>query len=421
MTNSDQPAEPKTRLWLILLVTIAVQVLATFTTLSLAAIAPDVASGLGVSAELVGFQVSLIYLGAAAMSTVAGFQLRRWGPVRVSQASLVFCAMGAGLAVIPSLAAIAVGSLVIGFGYGMTNPAASELLLRSIPAHRRNLIFSIKQTGVPIGGVLAGLTAPTISQSFGWQWAPAVAAISCLLLVLSMQPLRAGWDADRDPAARLRERPFDAMTEVWRSLPLRWLSVSGFFYAAVQLCLATFVVTLLVTDAGFGLIAAGAVLAIVQAGGVVGRVAWGWAADRLGHSLVALIVMGGACIIGALLVMAVSADWSAAAIYILFALFGINALGWTGVFQVEAARYAAPDKLGAVIGGISAPAYGGVIVGPAVFSVAFAAIGSYTTTFALVALFAVLGMLSLAMVGRAAARDPRSVSAQFSTVTNTKE
>ena len=413
MTESHETGGSRTGLWLILLVTIAVQVLATFTTLSLAAIAPDVAAGLGVSPELVGFQVSLIYLGAAVMSTVAGFQLRRWGPIRVSQASLIFCAVGAALAVLPSLAAIAVGSLIIGFGYGMTNPAASELLLRLVPADRRNLIFSIKQTGVPIGGVLAGLTAPTISQSFGWQWAPAVAAISCFALVLLIQPLRTAWDADRDPTARFSERPFDAMTEVWKSPPLRWLSVSGFFYAAVQLCLATFVVTLLVTDAGFGLIEAGAVLAVVQAAGVVGRVGWGWVADRLGHGLAVLIIMGGACVTGALLVMAVSQAWGTAAIYILFALFGINALGWTGVFQVEAARYASPGKLGAVIGGITAPAYGGVIVGPAVFSIAFVAIGSYTTTFALVALFAVLGMLSLVMVRRAAVRNPRAVSAQF--------
>ncbi len=412
MTESREAAGSRAALWLILVVTIAVQVLATFTTLSLAAIAPDVATGLGVSPELVGFQVSLIYLGAAVMSTVAGFQLRRWGPIRVSQASLIFCTVGAALAVIPSLAAIAVGSLIIGFGYGMTNPAASELLLRLMPPDRRNLIFSIKQTGVPIGGVLAGLIAPTISQSFGWQWAPALAAISCFLLVLLMQPLRARWDADRDPKARFSERPFDALTEVWQSPPLRWLSVSGFFYAAVQLSLATFVVTLLVTDAGFGLIEAGAVLAVVQAAGVFGRVAWGWVADRLGHGLIVLLIMGGACVTGALLVMVVSGAWSVAAIYVLFTLFAINALGWTGVFQVEAARYAAPGKLGTVIGGITAPTYGGVIVGPAVFSLAFASIGSYTTTFGLVALFAVLGMLSLALVGRAAARNPR-VSAQF--------
>ena len=92
-----------TSLWLILLVTISVQVLATFTALSLAAIAPEVATSIKVSPELVGYQISLLYLGAAIMSTAAGYQLRRWGPIRVSQTSLIFCAVGAALAIIPSL------------------------------------------------------------------------------------------------------------------------------------------------------------------------------------------------------------------------------------------------------------------------------------------------------------------------------
>jgi len=292
----------------------------------------------------------------------------------------------------------------------MTNPAASELLLRMIPARRRNLIFSVKQTGVPIGGVLAGLAAPVISQSLGWQWAPAVAALACALLALALQPLRAAWDAGRDPTARLRERPFDAMSEVWRSPPLRWLSLVGFFYAAVQLCLATFTVTLLVHEAAMDLIAAGAVLAVVQAAGVAGRIGWGWLADRIGHSLGALLVMGAACIAGALLTMAVSPGWGMLAIYPLFALFGASALGWTGVFQVEAARHAPEGKLGAVIGGITAPAYGGVIFGPAVFSLAYGAVGAYTTTFGLVALFAALGMLALAFAGRAARRETRTTA-----------
>ena len=97
--ESSEINRTDSRLWIILLVTISVQVLATFTSLSLAAIAPDVADGLKISPELVGFQVSLLYLGAALMSTIAGFQLRRWGPIRVSQASLVFCVFGASLVV----------------------------------------------------------------------------------------------------------------------------------------------------------------------------------------------------------------------------------------------------------------------------------------------------------------------------------
>ena len=38
----------------------------------------------------------------------------------------------------------------------MSSPAGSEILQRFSPPPIRNLVFSIKQTGVPLGGVLAG-------------------------------------------------------------------------------------------------------------------------------------------------------------------------------------------------------------------------------------------------------------------------
>ena len=47
--ESSEINRTDSRLWIILLVTISVQVLATFTSLSLAAIAPDVADGLKIS------------------------------------------------------------------------------------------------------------------------------------------------------------------------------------------------------------------------------------------------------------------------------------------------------------------------------------------------------------------------------------
>ncbi|WP_417276298.1 hypothetical protein [Castellaniella sp.] len=49
-----------------------------------------------------------------------------------------------------------VGALLIGLGYGPITPA-----------HRMSFVFSIKQTGVPLGGVLAGLVVPGLAQWIG--------------------------------------------------------------------------------------------------------------------------------------------------------------------------------------------------------------------------------------------------------------
>jgi MFS family permease len=394
----------------LLAATTAVQVLATYTSYSIAAIAPDVAAGIGVSPELVGFQISLLYAGATLSSTTAGFQLRRWGPVRVSQASVGFAVAGALLAIWPSPAAIGVGSLVMGLGYGMTNPAAAHLLMQVAPAKTRSLIFSLKQTGVPLGGVAAGLVSPPISQAFGWQWALACAAAAGALLLVALQPLRRRWDAGRDPAARLTEHPFDGLVYVLRSRYFRWLSFNGFFYAAVQLSLGTFIVTLLVAETGMGLVAAGTVLATVQAVGVGGRVLWGWLADRTGDTLRIVVLIGAVSTLGALATTAVDGDWPHLAIYVLFAAFGAAALGWTGVVQAAIANASPPGRSGAVVGGVAVPTYAGVIFGPAAFSVAFGAIGSYAATFAVVALFAICGVACIlaAMRARTAAqRNPQ--------------
>jgi hypothetical protein len=55
-----------------------------------------------------------------------------------------------------------------GSGDGRTNPAAAEILTRLTPAHRRGL-FLIKQTGVPLGVGLAGLSLSLLLAFYSWQ------------------------------------------------------------------------------------------------------------------------------------------------------------------------------------------------------------------------------------------------------------
>ena len=71
-------------------------------------------------------------------------------------------------------------SALIGFSNAAANPAGAEVLQRFTPDARRNLVFSIKQAGVPLGGVIAGLAIPPLIEAFGWRTALVIAAAGAI-------------------------------------------------------------------------------------------------------------------------------------------------------------------------------------------------------------------------------------------------
>jgi MFS family permease len=144
----------------VLVITTTTQALTTLGALALAAVAPKAAADLAISPALIGYQVAVVYLGAMLSAPIGGGLVRRFGAMRTSQLALWLVAAGCALSALGTLASLAGGAFVMGLGYGGTNPAASHLLSRSPIARNMNLIFSIKQSGVPIGGVLTGMVVP---------------------------------------------------------------------------------------------------------------------------------------------------------------------------------------------------------------------------------------------------------------------
>lgn len=402
--TSDEHALPdklSRELWLLIVTLIIIQITVTFTSLTLAVSAPSVASAYGISTEFIGYQISLIYVAAAMTATTADYQLNRWGAIRISQISLLFSAVGAVFMVLPSLWFIILGSLLIGVGYGMTNPAASQVLMGSTPPHYRNIVFSLKQTGVPAGGICAGLIVPAINQYAYWQAAPLLGAVVCFLLIVLVQPMRRRWETPINVNVRLNLESFRGLKLCLTNRNLFWLSLVGLFFGGVQLCLVTFTVAMLVSQIGFTLIAAGAVLAALQMAGVTGRVVFGYAADKIISGQQALIFMSVINVAGALTIFYLDAGWPVWLIYLTFITFGSCALGWNGIIQAEAVSNAPLNHSGAVIGALSVPMFGGVIMGPAVFALLVSFTQSYTDAFLLLVLFASASLACLLML------DPR--------------
>lgn len=384
----------------VLVVTTSTQALTTLGALALTAVAPKAAADLGVSAALIGYQVAVVYLGAMVTAPIGGGLVRRFGPTRTSQLALWLVAAGCGLSAFGVLATLAAGALVIGFGYGITNPAASHLLSRVPTARNMNLIFSLKQTGVPIGGILAGILVPPLTLALGWQAALLVCAAILVALSLAMQRPRGAWDDDRDAAAHVFARPFESIAIVWRNPILRWLALASFVFSAVQLCLAGFLATYLVAEVGLALVVAGTVLAVTHTAGAAGRLAWGWLADRLRSGSAAMIVLGVLGMVGALATAAVSPQWPLVLVAAATALFGFCAMGWNGVFMAIIARQA-PKAIGAATGGSLTITYAGIVIGPAAFGALHDHGGvSYGAGFALLALVTALGVACIVQARR---------------------
>jgi MFS family permease len=218
---------------------------------------PTMTPAFGVSPLAVGHYVSLIFVGSIVGGALGGDFVMRYGPIRVHQAALVAGVLGMALMLAGSLVLAVLSALLIGVGSGASTPAASQMLRRSTPADRMNLAFSIRQTGVPLGGVLAGLFAPMLEARLGWQGALiAVVAVS-LPLVALLQPMRRTLDDARASSHRITLSSLADMPAAVRAAPgLGTLALVSVGFAAAQMSLTGYFVTYLHEHAGHSLVAA---------------------------------------------------------------------------------------------------------------------------------------------------------------------
>jgi MFS family permease len=370
-----------------LLATTVVQLLAAMALVTVPVLAPAAASDIGISAGLVGFFIAISYGVSMFASLASGALVMRYGAIRQSQASLVLCAAGLVCVATGRPYMLVAGALLIGAGYGPITPASSHILAKTTPPAMMSLVFSVKQTGVPLGGAAAGALVPPLVLWAGWRVAALAVAVACIAAAFLAQPLRRSMDADREPSRRLSMgSAASALRYTLRDAMLRRLALCSFCFAGIQLCLVTYLVTFLASKIGFSLVAAGLMLSVAQVGGVVARIAWGALADRSGRPMRLLgaiaVGMGAGAIATAAFTPASPMGWIAA----VCALFGATAIGWNGVFLAQVARFAPPGEASVATAGTLFFTYGGVLLGPTVFALLVEAGIGYAPAFVIMAI-----------------------------------
>ena len=146
----------------VLALTLVVQVLSSLVALSVPVLAPSIAAARSWDASLIGYYPGLMYLAALGICVFGLPVLNGFGPMMLSLVSVVVSAAGLAFMLAPVQGVLAAGVLVIGLGYGPVVPATSQVLGTATPPRYANLIFSLKQTGAPLGGLLAGLSVPAL-------------------------------------------------------------------------------------------------------------------------------------------------------------------------------------------------------------------------------------------------------------------
>ena len=378
-----------------LIATLAIQALVSMAVLTPPVFAALAAPEIGVSANGIGVYTSLVYAAACLSAAVSGGPIRRHGAIRLSQVCLVACAAGLALTASASLALVLGGAVLLGLGYGPVTPASSHILIRQTPPARRALVFSIKQTGVPVGGALAGILVPALVLALGWKGAALAAAALSVVVAVAVEPVRKSLDSDADPTARGERGVLAAIRLVLASPPLRRLALASLAFSAMQLCFSAFVVTFLTERVGLALVTAGAVMAAAQVAAIGGRILWGWVADRFLPTRQLLCLLGLVMAASAAALSLVTASWPVGAIAAVTVVLGASGLGWNGIYLAEVATLAPPGSAGLVTGGALSLTFLGIVIGPALFSLVVEASGSYRPAFLAVACFAAIAALAV--------------------------
>jgi MFS family permease len=276
------------------------------------------------------------------------------------------------------------GAFVVGLGYGPTTPASSVILVRAAPPALFSLTFSIKQTGVPAGGALAGAIVPALILALGWQWGAIAIGLACFALAILIAPVRARYDTGLNPRAPVSlAAVFAPVGLVARAPRLREMAVTGLVYGGVQITLVTYLVTFLTDDFALTLVFAGIVMAVSQVASVAGRLAWGVLADRALARRTMLGLLGLGMGASAIATLAAGPGWPAWLLFVFAAVFGATAVGWNGVFIAEVARIAPAGKVSEATGGCLFFTFLGVVVTPLLFNLVLHAGGGYALAYAL--------------------------------------
>jgi MFS family permease len=359
-------------------------------------LAPVATEALEISPEWIGYFISIVYVAGMIAALLSGNFIVRYGAIRISQIGLAFCSLGLVLVASGNLALLVAGAVIMGVGYGPISPASSHVLARTTSSGRRSLTFSIRQTGNPLAGFLAGLVIPVLVVLTGWQISLLLVAALLLTFVWVAQPFRQELDNDRIASSSFSlSQITEPIRLVFVNRELRELAIVSFVYCGIQMILTSYLVTYLTLEINISFVAAGFILAVTQLASVFARVFWGWVADRFFSPRQVMVILGVIMAICSMITGLLTKTWSFGLIISVMSVFGASAIGWNGVYMAEVARVSPPGLIASTTGASLFFTYLGGIACPSGFAYVIMATESYQYGFIIFGVLALVTSLNL--------------------------
>lgn len=342
-----------------------------------AVLAPLIILELHADPSWVGVYFGLVAIAALIGQLGSGGFIIRHGAIRMSQMALLSTGGGMAVAVIGGAAGFVLSALVGNAIAAVATPASSHLLGRWAVRRYAPFAFSITQTAIPAGILLAGSLGPRLAQHIGWRGTMLISAAACWSFVLLLEPLHGRIDTEATPTHAIHLSDFrTTVTGVLAVRELRALSFACFAFNGLQAVFTAYFVTYL-TALGYDLVAAGALFSAVIAIAIPCRILWGWVGSFYvaPHMVMSGLAFGMA--VSVALTGAFSATWPAVAIGAVTGALSATAMSWHGILLSESARLAPAGRAGTVTGGVLSFGQMGAFVCPSVFSLLLWLTGGY--------------------------------------------
>jgi len=369
--------------------------------LNVAPLSPFIMPELGLSRAQLGLFYSFTYIGYICAQIPAGYFADRFGVKWL----LVIGQLGLGasgilMSTVTSMYQAWLVEFLIGAGAGSLIASTTKSVALWFPSKERATAMGIQQAAFNIGGVGGAILMPVIALTYNWRMGfvflgfgtIASAAISAALF---REPL-----AQDKTTQKANDRAKPTIRTVLANREIVLISIAVVFFALIEFCLIMNTVLFLSEIVLLPAAIASGYLAIVEGAGALGKPLFGVASDRLLHAKrkPLMVFAGIVSFVCSILTAFISPGTPTVLLGAVFAMFGLAAVGWGGLFLALTTEMAGRELSGMAAGfGLTMTSLG-IIVGPPIFGLIVDSTGSYRLAWLFTAACIAVGTAIIALI-----------------------